>query len=196
MNPCALEGLLACARHLSRRAAPYLIKQCLRRYGYVPVFVDSTAIEVKGGHFEHASRGYNGERQYWLHSAFVGPLWVSARLRPGGSGVAGGWREQLEQDVAPLLPPGTPVWLRADNTYYRGALVQYCQQRQWQSSISLTNPRNQAPILRRLEACEFEDRDWTALDQDGEEEAQVVRELGDEAIRALECPARSHRSLP
>ena len=68
----------------------------LRRYqqqlGYVPVFVDGSGIEVEGRCFEQAGCGYNGERQYWLHSVFVGVVWVSARLQPDGSDVAGGWQ--------------------------------------------------------------------------------------------------------
>ena len=140
----------------------------------MPLFVDGTAIEVQGQHFEQAGRGYNGERQNWLHSVCVGPLWVSARLEPGGSDVAGGWREQFELDVSGLVPPGTPVWVRADNACYRGELAQYCQQRGWDYSISLTNSRNQAPIARRLQACEFSDQDWVPLDEDGEQEAQLL----------------------
>ena len=37
-----------------------------------------------------------------------------------------GWQTQLADDVTPLLPEGTPVWLRADNAYYRGDLVRFC----------------------------------------------------------------------
>ena len=47
--------------------------------------------------------GRNGQRQYGLHSVYVGGAWVSGRLEPGGTDVKGAWREQLEQDVAPLL---------------------------------------------------------------------------------------------
>ncbi|MCY4189091.1 MAG: hypothetical protein OXD30_11475, partial [Bryobacterales bacterium] len=43
------------------------------------------------------------EQRCWLHAVFVGVVWISARLQPGGSDVAGGWREQLEQDLRPLL---------------------------------------------------------------------------------------------
>ena len=39
---------------------------------HVPVFVDGTGVEVAGRQFKGAQVGYNGQRQYWLHSAFVG----------------------------------------------------------------------------------------------------------------------------
>ncbi len=60
---------------------------------------------------------------------FIGSLWASGRLHPGGGDVAGGWREQLDSDVAPCLPEGTPVWLRTDNAYYRDELIAYCRAR-------------------------------------------------------------------
>ena len=45
---------------------------------------------------------------------------VSARLQPGGTDVGGGWREQLENDVAPLLEDAPQVWLRADKRLLPG----------------------------------------------------------------------------
>ena len=56
-------------------------------------------------------------------SALIGALWASGRPHPGGVDVAGGWREQLDRDLARRLPEGAPVWLRADNVYYRGELI-------------------------------------------------------------------------
>ena len=53
-------------------------------------------------------------------------------------------------------------------------MARYCQQRGWDYSISLTSSRNQAPIARRLQACQFSDQDWTPLDEDGEQEAQLL----------------------
>ena len=67
------------------------------------MFVDGGAIEVDGALFEGAGKGYDGTRQYWPRGVFAGPLWVSGRLHPGGVGVTRGWREQLADDVAPLL---------------------------------------------------------------------------------------------
>ena len=127
MGKPQVKTLLAAARGLSAAVAPAVVEHEVATRGYVPVFVDGTAIEVDGALFEKAARGYDGTRQYWLHGVFVGPLWASGRLRPGGVDVAGGWRRQLDADVAPLLPAGTPVWLRADNAYYRGKLVSYCR---------------------------------------------------------------------
>ncbi len=169
-----LAGLQACVRHVCGRLAGHWIRRYQRELGYVPVFVDGTGIEVAGRCFEQAGKGYNGERQDWLHSVFVGVLWVSARLQPGGSDVGGGWREQLEQDVEPLLRNGEQVWLRADHADYRGALVAFCAARGWDYSISLTDGRKQGPLRRILADCEYADQDWTALDAEGEEEALLL----------------------
>ena len=43
----------------------------------------------------------------------------------------GGWREQLETDVAPLLAADNPVWLRADPACYDSALAADCRERGW-----------------------------------------------------------------
>ena len=115
------------------------------------MFVDGTGIEVDGALFEGAGTLYDGRRGYWLHGVFVGGLRASGRLRRGGVDVAGGWRGQLEHDVAPLLPEGTPVWLRADNAYCRGKLVGFCRERGWDYSISLTDDRKRGPVLEVLE---------------------------------------------
>ena len=174
MSAGPLAGLQACVRHVSQCVVGHWLRRYQQQLGYVPVFVDGSGIEVEGRCFEQAGRGYNGERQYWLHSVFVGVVWVSARLQPGGSDVAGGWQEQLEQDLRPLLRRGESVWLRADNAYYRGELVSYCRKQGWDYSISLSNTRNQQPLLRRLAACEFRDEDWTPLDTERQEEALVM----------------------
>lgn len=114
----ALRGV---TRQVAQQVAPAVIDHYNTTLGYVPVFVDGTAIEVDGRLFECAHKGYNGEPQLWLHNVFVGGLWASGQLHPGGVDVAKGWQTQLAEDVAPLLPGGTPVWLRADNAYYRVA---------------------------------------------------------------------------
>lgn len=64
--------------------------------GYVPVFVDGSAIEAEGRLFEDSGTGYDGTQQYWLHGVFVGGVWTEAFLHPGGVSVTTGWREQLE----------------------------------------------------------------------------------------------------
>ena len=166
-----VKTLLGAARRLSAQVAPAVVDHEVAARGYVPVFVDGTAIEVDGALFEKARIGYDGTRQYWLHGVFVGSLWASGRLRPGGGDVAGGWRGQLERDVAPLLPPGTPVWLRADNAYYRGGLVAYCRERGWDYSVSVTDPRRRAPVLDGI--GELPDAAWTDIGLD--EEAAVMR---------------------
>ena len=106
-----LPTLLEVARSLARQVAPAVVEHEAAVRGCVPVFIDGTAIEVDGTLIEEARRGDDGKRQYWLHGVFIGSLWASGRLNPGGGDVAGGWREQLDRDVASCLPEGTPVWL-------------------------------------------------------------------------------------
>ena len=96
------EPLQGLARSLAQRLAPAVAAHEVRCRGYVPVFIDGSAVEVDGALFEGAGRGYDGTVQYWLHGVFIGGLWVSGRLHPGGVDVARGWRGQLERDVAPL----------------------------------------------------------------------------------------------
>lgn len=144
----ALRGV---AHQVAQQVAPAVIDHCVATLGYVPVFVDGTAIEVDGRLFECVHKGYNGEPQLWLHNVFVGGLWASGQLHPGGVDVAKGWQSQLAEDVAPLLSSGTSVWLRADNAYYRGDLVRYCHGQGWDYSISVTNDNNRRPVLGQLE---------------------------------------------
>ena len=144
----ALRGVV---QALAQQVAPAIIDHHVTTQGYVPVFIDGTAIEVDGHLFEGAGKGYNGEPQLWLHNVFLGGLWASGLLHPGGVDVAKGWQTQLADDVTPLLPEGTPVWLRADNAYYRGDLVRFCTDKGWDYSISVTNDNNRRPVLRQLE---------------------------------------------
>ncbi len=174
MHEAALEGLRECARLVSRRLVPLVAQACVQRWGYIPVFVDGTGIEVEGQLFENAGRGYNGEKQYWLHSVFVGVAWVSARLHAGGTDVRGDWREQLDQDAAPLLTGRQPVWLRADSAYYCQDLVSYCRRKGWDYSVSVTDPRKKAPILRLAAAMGLREDEWEPLDAAGKERAIVV----------------------
>jgi len=156
-----VASLLGVARRLTAQVAPAVVEHEVAMRGYVPVFIDGTAIEVDGDLFEGARRGYNGEVQYWLHSVFVGGLWASGRLHPGGVDVAKGWREQLDHDVAPVLPTDTPVWVRADNAYYRGEFVRYCAERGWDYSVSVTHEIYRRPVLEVLEG--LSETAWTEI---------------------------------
>ncbi len=104
IDEAQVATLLEVARSLAAQVAPAVVEHKAVVRGYVPVFIDGAAIEVDGKLFEEARRGYDGTRQYWLHGVFIGSLWASGRLHPGGGDVAGGWREQLDSDVAPCLP--------------------------------------------------------------------------------------------
>lgn len=146
-----IAGLEEVVRGVSRSLAPSVVAHEVDQRGYVPVFIDGTAIEVEGALFEGADIGYDGSLQYWLHSVFIGGLWTSARLHPGGVDVAGGWRGQLDHDVAPLLGAATPVWLHADNAYYRRAVIDYCLEHGWDYSISVTHDGYKRPVLEVVE---------------------------------------------
>jgi hypothetical protein len=153
------------------------------------VFIDGSAIEVTGRYYEEARKGYSGVPQYWLHGIFVGGLWASGRLCPGGVDVVAGWREQLDHDVLPVLteldtrwradhPPeddedkdtGLPVWLSVDNAYYRKECVEYFATQGWDYSISVTNGTYKRPILRR--AKQLPEAAWEAINK--HEEAVLV----------------------
>ena len=170
----ALDGLQACVRSVSAQVVPVVAAACGKELGYVPVFIDGTGIEVQGKQFEGAAVGYNGERQYWLHSVFVGRAWVSARLNEGGTDVKGDFAEQLAADVDGLDLGAHPVWARADAAYYCEAFVKECKRRGWDYSVSVTDPNKKAPVLRVVEAMELDLLDWEPLDAQGVERAVTV----------------------
>lgn len=173
----SLDELQAIARVMAIRVAPVVVEHLARTRGYVPVFLDGTAIEVDGSYVEGVQRGYNGEPQLWLHNVFVGNLWVSQRLLPGGGDVTEGWQEQLMWDVAPILREGTPVWVRMDNAYYRGDVVRYCRNHDWDFSISVTSETYKKPLRRKVE--DLPETAWEWISDDRTEDATVVRHRPD-----------------
>jgi hypothetical protein len=139
--------------------------------GYVPVFMDGTGIEVSGEYFEGARAGYNEQTQYWQHSVYLGRLWMSQELRPGGVGVTFGWRKQLEE-VRPLLDEVEHVWLRADNAYYSRGVVKCCRDRGWDFSISVTHDTYKIPLREEVAALHVDD--WSWINDDKTEEAALI----------------------
>ncbi len=93
-------------------------------------------IEVGGQLREHAVRGYHGEQ--------------------GMSGSPGTGR-------GPWLAAQQRVGLRADSADYCEALVNSCRQRGRDYSVSVTDPRQKAPILRRVAARELREDEGGAL---------------------------------
>jgi hypothetical protein len=173
----SLDELQAIARAVAIRVAPTVVSHLVTTRGYVPVFLDGTAIEVDGSYVEGVRPGYNGEPQLWLHNVFLGNLWASQRLLPGGVDVAEGWQEQLIWDVAPLIPQGAPVWARMDNAYYRAEVVRYCRRHAWDFSISVTSETYKKPLRRKLEALSA--AAWQAISDDRSEEAAIVHHRPD-----------------
>lgn len=165
-----VNRFLGVAHEVAGRVSGEIIEHYLNADGYIPVFVDGSAIEVSGNNFEFAGVGYNNERQYWLHTVFIARLWASCRLFPGGVDVAQGWREQLDE-TADLIGQKGPVWLRADNAYYRGDVVRYCRDKGWDFSISVTNDTYKKP-LREIVSAWWEE-DWTPINN-GKEDATFV----------------------
>lgn len=173
----SVDELQAIARAVATRVAPAVVSHLVQTRGYVPLFLDGTAIEVDGTYMEGVRPGYNHEPQLWLHNAFVGNLWASQRLLPGGVDVTEGWQEQLMWDVAPLLAEGTPVWARMDNAYYRAEVVRYCRRRGWDYSISVTSDTYKKPLRRKLD--ELGGSGWQWISDDHSEEATVVHHRPD-----------------
>lgn len=165
-----VKRFLGVAHEVAHRVSPEIIEHYLKVDGYIPVFIDGSAIEVAGNNFECAGVGYNEERQYWLHTVFIGRMWASGRLFPGGVDVAEGWEEQLDE-TADLICDKGPVWLRADNSYYRGDIVKYCAQREWDYSISVTNDTYKQPLLRLANLIVEED--WIPINDT--EDATLIR---------------------
>ncbi len=174
MHEAALEGLRECARLVSRRLVPLVVQACGQRWGSVPVCGDGPGLEGEGQLCENAGRGYHGEQQSWLHAVCVGVAWVSARLHAGGTDVRGDGREQLDQDVAPWLTGRQPVGLRADSAYSCQDLVSSCRRKSWDYSVSVTDPRQKAPLLRLAAARGLREEEWEPLDAAGKERAIVV----------------------
>ena len=158
-----VEALQDVGRGMARKVVPGIAEHFLGELGYVPLFLDSTQIEVRGRNFEGVSADYQGEVGYQLAAAFVGHVQVSGRLRAGGTHPADGWLEQVEKDVEPLLA-GMPVWGRMDNAYYRRDVVEYFEDRNWDYSISVTSAVSKAPILRMVEEV-LEDEDWEDINE-------------------------------
>ena len=155
-----VKGLWDAAARFAGRVAPAIVAHEVETRGYVPLFIDATGIEVDGGLFERTRKDYNGNRGYWPHATFLGGLWSAGQLQPGGGRVTLNWRTLLEW-TAGMLPAGTPVWLRADNAYYKGKLVRLCAARGWDYSISLTNDLWRGPVLDRVDG--LADAAWTDI---------------------------------
>ncbi len=145
-----VKGLWRAAVAFAGRVAPAIVDHELAKRGYVPLFIDATGIEVDGRLFQWARRDYDGNRGYWLHAAFLGGLWSAGQLQPGGGRVTPDCRRLLDW-TAGMVPAGTPVWLRADNAYYKGELVRGCVARGWDYSISVTHDGWRKPVLGQLE---------------------------------------------
>ena len=165
------DSLRGIATRLARLIAPLIIQAEVTARGYVPVFLDGTAIEVQGKNFDGAKTIYTQQRALWLYATFIGRLQVSSRLCAAVSDAAGDWRRQLKRDVVPLIPAATPVWAAVDNAYFRSDFVAYMKARGWDFSISVTDDRVKAKILALLD----EDGFWTPLRDDPEAELREVR---------------------
>lgn len=153
----ALEKVV---QSVAQQVAPQVIAHEVAQRGYLPVFVDGSAIEVEGRLFEQAGKGCNGQNQYWLHGVFLGGLWAAGHLHPGGVSVTRGWQAQLDA-VAHWIPFQTPVWVHVDNAYYSRAFVDDCHARGWDYSVSVTHDGFRRPVLESIEG--LEESAWTDI---------------------------------
>ena len=69
--------------------------------------------------------------------------------------------QPLQEDLEPLLAAGLPVWVQADFARYRRKVINFCRQRGWDYSISLTDGRKRGPVLHQLEG--LPERAWTDI---------------------------------
>lgn len=148
-----------------------VVEHAIETEGYVPVFVDGTAIEVTGEYFEGAGKLYDGSTGYWLHAAFVGRLWVTQRFQKGGGHVAHEVKELLKE-TADMLGRGHPVWARFDNAYYRKEVVEFCRAEKWDYSISVTSETYKRPLREMM--SDFIEEDWEPINDDGSEHAAFI----------------------
>ena len=155
-----VAALEAVVQSVAREVAPAVIAQEVAHRGYLPVFVDGSAIEVEGRLFEGAAKGYNGHMQYWLHGVFLGSAWAAGRLHPGGVSVTEGWRGQLEA-VAPWIGKDTPVWVHVDNAYYSRDFMDFCHAQGWDYSVSVTHDGFRRPVLESIEG--LPEMAWTDI---------------------------------
>ena len=170
MTPAHVASLRSMATGFARRLAPTLIAHEIDQRGYVPLFLDGTAIEVTGKGFEGATRSYGDADQYWMHAAFLGKLQISGRLAAGASDSVGDWQTQLAEDVVPVIPADVPVWVTMDNAYYRGDLVKQLDTLGWDWSISVTNPNNKRPVLDLVD----DQVPWSPLSDSDDEDVYDV----------------------
>ncbi len=56
--------------------------------------------------------------------------------------------KDLLEETASMLGEGTPVWARFDNAYYRKEVVEFCESRKWDYSISVTSNTYKRPFGR------------------------------------------------
>ena len=65
------DSLRDLTTQIAKLIVPSIIRREIKRRGYVPIFLDGTAIEVKGKNFEGAGKIYTGDKAFRLHSANV-----------------------------------------------------------------------------------------------------------------------------
>ena len=164
-----VKGLWNVAVELAGRVAPSIIVYEIEKQGYVPLLIGGTGIEVDEKVFEWTRKDDNGNQGYWLHGTFLGGLWSAGQLQPGGGRVTLNWHKLLHW-TAGMIPQGTPVWLRADNAYYKKELVRECARQGWDYSISLTHDDWCNPVLEQLKG--LPDVTWTEIKAD--EEATLI----------------------
>ena len=167
----SLTSLSDIAETISSQLVDSVVRYELSHRGWLPIFVDGTAIEVYGRYFEKAENLYNGQKGFWLHGAFIGNLWVKQRLYPGKVHPAKGYQELIEA-VVKLLPEGTRGYFLMDAAYYNKEVVSLLKEAGQDYSISVTHGVHKKPLYELVQSLD-EDA-WEKIKDDGTEEAAFI----------------------
>lgn len=152
-GPDEVAALQAVVRQVAAALIDTLGDHARATLGYVPVFLDGTAIEVTGRYTENALPGYLDTPHLWWHAVYLGAAQIVQRLQPGTVDAAAGYQTLLDEAVAHLRGQ-SGVWLRADNAYYRRGVVARCRAEGWDYSLSVTSDTYKRPILEALEGLD------------------------------------------
>ena len=170
-NEASLEALSEISESLTRRLVDSVIEHEITQRGWLPVFVDGTAIEVYGDYFEKAETLYTGQKGFWLHGVFIGDLWVKQRLYPGNVHPAKDAKDLIEA-VLRLLPQGTKGYFLMDSAYYQKEIVCLLKESGQEYSISVTHGLAKRPLYELAQSLPEEA--WEKIKDDGTQEAAFI----------------------
>jgi len=143
------KGIWNAGVRLVGRVAPSIIAHEVETKRYVPLFITPLGSRWTGTCSSVRRRTTTATAGIGCMGRFWGVFGRWASCSPAGGRVTLNWRKQLHW-TAGMIAEGTSVWVRADNTYYKGDSVRECRQWGWDYSISLTNDRCKRPVLDQI----------------------------------------------